>query len=64
MESFNIIPIPNNVDFRFHEDVVVMKAEDKEKRKTYKIRNNHIKDLLALAKSQASKLSSFSQDNY
>lgn len=52
-DSFNFMPIPDNVNFRFSDGIIKIKSNDKEKRKTYRIRVNHIKDLLAaLAKSK------------
>ena len=60
VSSFNVkykfIPIPTNVEFRIHEDVT-LRLNRIFIRKPYRIQNNHIKDLLALAKAQSAKVS-------
>ena len=52
--KYKFIPIPTNVEFRPHEDIT-LRLSRVFIRKPYRIQNNHIKDLLALAKAQSAK---------
>ena len=54
--KYKFIPIPANVEFLIHEDIT-LRLSRVFIRKPYRIQNNHIKDLLALAKAQSAKAS-------
>ena len=54
--KYKFIPIPTNVEFLPHEDIT-LRLSRVFLRKPYRIQNNHIKDLLALAKAQSAKAS-------
>ena len=54
--KYKFIPIPASVEFLPHEDVT-LRLSRVFLRKPYRIQNNHIKDLLALAKAQSAKAS-------
>ncbi len=54
--KYKFIPIPTSVEFRLHEDIT-LRLSRVFLRKPYRIQNNHIKDLLALAKAQSAKVS-------
>ena len=54
--KYKFIPIPTSVEFRIHEDIT-LRLNRVFLRKPYRIQNNHIKDLLALARAQSAKVS-------
>ena len=55
--NYKFKPICGEEEFLSHEDIT-LKLNKAIIRQKYKIQNNHIKDLLALAKAQAAKVSS------
>ena len=59
--KYKFIPIPASVEFRLHEDIT-LRLSRVFLRKPYRIQNNHIKDLLALAKAQSAKVSEFASN--
>ena len=54
--NYKFKPICSEVEFLSHDDIT-LKLNKAFIRQKYKIQNNHIKDLLALAKAQAAKVS-------
>ncbi len=54
--NYELKPLLGNVEFLHHEDIT-LRLNKKFIRGKYRIQNNHIKDLLALAKAQATKAS-------